>query len=197
MGVILLEIKLLEPSLKGTVSLEECIVKRESVRSFKDKSVETEKMSQLLWAGQGKKGYKKTVPSAGGTYPLELYVVIKDKGIFHYDSSNHKLISVKEGSFGKALARASLDQMFIFEAPLNIVICADFNRTCGRYGNRGVRYVFMEIGHCAQNIELEAVALGLDSVPIGAFHDDEVKKILGFSKNIDPLYIIPIGYKRT
>jgi len=191
-----LEIELFEPTLKGEISLEECIIKRESIRSFKEKSVEIDKISQLLWAGQGKKGYKKTVPSAGGTYPLELVVLIKDKGIFHYESEKHKLKSIKEGNFGKYLANASLNQMFIFEAPLNIVICADFNRTCRRYGDRGVRYVFMEIGHCAQNIELEAVALGLDSVPIGAFQDNEVKKILGLSKNLDPLYIIPIGYKK-
>jgi len=192
--VFFLEIKLTEPKLKGIKSLEECILERQSVRSFKDRDIEIENISQILWAGQGKKGRKKTVPSAGGTYPLELYVVIKRKGIFHYNPESNLLKRVKEGDFGKDLAKASLNQMFIYEAPLNVIICADFDRTCNYYGKKGEGYVYIEIGHCAQNIELEAVALGLGSVPVGAFYNEEVKKILGLPKNIDPIYIIPIGY---
>jgi len=194
--VIFLSIELTEPRLKGSKSLEECIFERVSVRSFKDKEIEIEKISQILWAGQGKKGYKKTVPSAGATYPLELYVTIKGKGFFHYNSNKNLLELKKDGDFGKDLAQASLDQMFIYEAPINIIICADFNRTCDHYGKRGERYVYMEIGHCAQNIELEAVALGLASVPIGAFHDEYVKKVLDLPKSFEPLYIIPIGYQK-
>jgi SagB-type dehydrogenase family enzyme len=194
--VIFLDIKLPAPQLKGSKSLEECIFKRESVREFKDKEIELEKISQILWSGQGKKGYKKTVPSAGGTYPLELYVVFKGKGIFHYDAERNLLKLKKEGDFGEALAKAALDQMFIYEAPLDIIICADFNRTYDHYGKRGRRYVYIEIGHCAQNIELEAVALGLASVPIGAFYDEEVKKVLDIKRNFEPIYIIPIGYQK-
>jgi len=188
--------RLPEPKLKGERSLEECIIERESVRNFKDKEIEIEKISQILWAGQGKKGWKKTVPSAGGTYPLELFVVLKGKGIFHYDAGKNILKSLKEGDFGKDLANASLGQMFIHEAPMNVIICAEYDRTCGSYGERGVRYVYMEIGHCAQNMELEAVALGLGSVPVGAFYDDEVKKVLSLPQNIEPVYIIPIGYPK-
>ncbi len=194
--MVFLSIELTEPRIKGSKSLEECIFERISVRSFKDKEIEIEKISQILWAGQGKKGYKRTVPSAGATYPLELYITIKGKGFFHYNSNINLLELKNEGDFGKDLANASLNQMFIYEAPMNIIICADFNRTCDHYGKRGVRYVYMEIGHCAQNIELEAVALGLASVPIGAFHDDEVKKVLDIPKNLEPLYIIPIGYQK-
>ena len=191
-----LEIKLTEPKLKGIKSLEECILERQSVRSFKDRDIEIEKISQILWAGQGKKGGKKTVPSAGGTYPLELYVVIKRKGIFHYNPESNLLKRVKEGDFGKELAKASLNQMFIYEAPLNVIICADFYRTCNYYVKRGEIYFHIEIGHCAQDIELEAVALGMGSVPIGAFYDDEVKKVLDLTKNIDHIYINPIGYQK-
>jgi len=194
--VIFLEIKLTEPKLKGIKSLEQCIFERQSVRSFKDEDIEIEKISQILWAGQGKKGSKKTVPSAGATYPLELYVVLKRRGIFHYDFERNLLKRIREGDFGKDLAKASLHQMFIYEAPLNVIICADFDRTCSSYGKRGEKYVYIEIGHCAQNIELEAVALGLASVPVGAFYDDEVKKVLDLPKNIDPIYIIPIGYPK-
>jgi len=79
---------------------------------------------------------------------------------------------------------------------MNLIICAEFSRTTWRYGQRGVRYVFIEVGHCAQNVHLEAVALGLSSVPIGAFDDDQVKTVLKLSKKIEPLYIIPIGYPK-
>ena len=189
-----MEIQLTKPHLTGTISLEECIVKRESVRSFLNKDLEIEKISQLLWAGQGKKGHKRTVPSAGATYPLFLYVVLKGKELYLYDHQKNSLEMIIEGDFSNKLAEASWNQNFISAAPLNIVICADHSRTCNRYGDRGVRYVLIEVGHCAQNIHLEAVALGLGSVPIGAFNDINVKKLLELPKSIDPLYIIPIGY---
>ncbi|HEY0090399.1 MAG TPA: SagB/ThcOx family dehydrogenase [Candidatus Lokiarchaeia archaeon] len=192
-----MKLNLPKPELKGSLSLEECIYNRESVRSFKDKEIELEKISQLLWSAQGKKGSKKTVPSAGATYPLEIFVVIKNKGFYYYNSESHSLETKFEGKdYGKALAEASLSQYFIREAALNIIICAEFSRTCNRYGERGVRYVLIEVGHCAQNIHLEAVALGLDSVPIGAFNDKEVKNVLKLPNSLEPLYIIPIGYAK-
>jgi len=190
------EIKLPNPRLIGEKSLEECIYERESVRSYKDKKIEIDKISQILWAAQGKKGDKRTVPSAGATYPLEIYITLKDKGFFHYNIKKHILESIKDEDLSKKLAQASWDQYFIAEAYLNVIICAIFERTTQSYGQRGVRYVFMEVGHCAQNVHLEAIALGLESVPIGAFEDERVKRVLDLKKRIEPLYIIPIGYIR-
>lgn len=189
-----MSINLPKPHLKGTKSIEECIYNRESVRKYKDKKIEIEKISQILWSAQGLKGFKRTVPSAGATYPLEIYVTLKDKGFFHYNFKKHILELIIEEDLSKNLARASWDQNFIAEAYMNIIICAIFSRTTQRYGERGVRYVFIEIGHCAQNIHLEAVALGLASVPIGAYEDDRVKEVLNLPKKTEPLYIIPIGY---
>ena len=189
-------IQLTKPKLEGDKSLEACIFERESIRSFKDKDIEIEKISQLLWSAQGKSSHYRTVPSAGGTYPLEIYVVLKDKAFYQYNIKKHLLELIHEGDFNKTLATASLHQNFIQEAPLNIIICAIFSRTCNRYGDRGIRYVFIEVGHCAQNIHLQAVALGLGSVPIGAFDDNEVKRVLNLSKNVEPLYIITIGYPK-
>jgi SagB-type dehydrogenase family enzyme len=189
-----MEIKLSKPILEGNKSLEECIYERESVRKYSEKLIEIEKRSQVLWAAQGKKGQKRTVPSAGATYPLEIYVTLKDKGYFHYDYKNHILKLIAEEKICKNLAHESWNQMFIEEAYLNIIICADYSRTTKRYKKRGIRYVYMEVGHCAQNIHLEAVALGLVSVPIGAFQDEAVKKVMKLPANIDPLYIIPISY---
>ncbi len=191
-----MELQLPKPVLEGSKSLEECIYERESVRSYSDKKIEIEKISQILWAAQGKKGQKRTTPSAGATYPLEIYATIKDKGYFHYNFQNHLLELITEENISHKLAEASWDQRFIEEAYLNIVICAVYSRTTIRYGERGVRYVYIEVGHCAQNVHLEAVALDLSSVPIGAFEDRQVKKALGLSKNTEPLYIIPIGYPK-
>jgi SagB-type dehydrogenase family enzyme len=191
-----MSITLPKPELIGSKSLEECIYKRESVRNFRDKIIEIEKVSQILWATQGKKGEKRTVPSAGATYPLEIFAILKNKGYFNYNVKKHVLELITEEDLSRKLARASLDQHFIAEAYLNIIICAEFSRTTWRYGQRGVRYVYIEVGHCAQNIHLEAVALGLASVPVGAFEDDEVKKVLEVPKKIEPLYIIPVGYPK-
>lgn len=191
-----MDIQLPKPQLKGSKSLEECIYKRKSIREFQNKEIEIEKISQLLWAAQGKASHYRTVPSAGATYPLELFVILKNKGLYQYNIKKHVLELKKDGDFSKDLAAASLHQNFIHEAPLNIIICAIFSRTCNRYGDRGMRYVLIEVGHCAQNIHLEAVALELCSVPIGAFEDKAVKNLLKLPDNIEPLYIIPIGYPK-
>ncbi|MFX1426328.1 MAG: SagB/ThcOx family dehydrogenase [Promethearchaeota archaeon] len=191
-----MELQLPKPTLEGSKSLEECIYKRESVRNYSNKKIRIELISQLLWATQGKKGQKRTVPSAGATYPLEIYAIIKEEGFFHYNLVKHSLELITDNDISNDLVKESWNQRFIKEAFLNIIICADYSRTTQRYGERGVRYVHIEVGHCAQNIHLEAVALGLASVPIGAFQDNGVKRVMNLPKNIDPLYIIPIGYPR-
>ena len=189
-----MSIKLPKPLLEGKKSLEQCIYERESVRNYKESKIEIEKISQLLWSAQGKKGYKRTIPSAGAIYPLEIYAILKDKGFFHYNFEKHILELLKEEDLSQKLAKASGDQQFITRSYLNIIICANFSRTTQRYGDRGLRYVFIEVGHSAQQIHLQAVALGLVSVPVGAFQDEEVKRVLELPKKIEPLYIIPIGY---
>ncbi len=191
-----MEIQLPKPIFDGKKSLEACIYERESVRRYKDESIELEKISQILWATQGKKGKKRTVPSAGATYPLEVYITLKNKGFYHYNYKKHVLELISEEDLTHGLTEASWNQKFIAEAFLNIIICAEYSRTTQRYGERGIRYVYMEVGHCAQNIHLQAVTLGLVSVPIGAFNDKDVKEVLGLSKKIEPLYIIPIGYPK-
>ncbi len=191
-----MEIKLVQPRLKGEKSVEECIFERESVRKFWDKEIEPEKLSLLLWAVQGKKSDKRTAPSAGAVYPLEIFVILKKKGLFYYDINNHSLILKKEGDIGKELASAAWNQEFIEQAPLILIILANFSKIIQRYSDRGVKYAIIEVGHCAQNVHLEAVSLELGSVPIGAFEDKKVKKLLELQESLDPIYIIPIGYPK-
>jgi SagB-type dehydrogenase family enzyme len=203
------QIHLPPPSQKGSLRLEEAIAKRRSVRGFAPKALSQLQLSQILWAAQGITDARlklRTVPSAGATYPLEIFVVcgrngIEDiaEGIYRYQLDSHSLVLRRSGDVRPELARAALDEESIYEAPVDIVICAVYSRTLLRYGERGERYVHMEAGHAGQNIYLQAVALGLATVAIGAFDDEEVGKVLGLDEEYkplslaEPLYIMPVG----
>ena len=186
--------KLPSPKKKGDVSVEETLVKRRSKRSFTPKELTWEQISQLLWAGQGiaERAYR-TAPSAGALYPLEIYLVIKE-GVYRYKPERHELEQTLAEDVRPQLCRAALNQEFIEEAPVNIVVAAAYERMEWRYRERASRYVHIEVGHAAQNIHLQAVALGLGSVPVGAFYDEQVRRVLSLPKNEQPLYIIPVGY---
>jgi len=185
-----------ESRLKSDISLEEALKSRRSKRQFQAKDLKLEDISQILWAAQGitetGTGFR-TAPSAGALYPLELFVV-KSDGLFHYIPEGHKLEKLGSSDLRTELMKASLLQKSISEAPVNIIITAIYERTTVKYGSRGIRYVHIEAGHVCQNILLQATALGLGAVPIGAFYDDNVQKVLNLSEEYIPLYIIPVGY---
>lgn len=187
-----------EPRTTGPMSVEEALTLRRSVRQFAAKDLTVEQISQLAWAAQGitdrKRGFR-TAPSAGALYPLEVYLVKRD-GVFRYLPQGHKLLQQSKQDLRGPLAQAALGQSPVREAPLDIVIAAVHKRTRVKYGARAERYVHIEAGHVGQNIHLQAVALGLGSVPIGAFDDDEVARVLGLPAEERPLYIIPVGYPR-
>lgn len=188
-------IKLPEPEFTDK-SIEECMQNRRSIRKFNDQALSLIELSNILWAAQGitkqETGFR-TAPSAGATYPLYIYFATK-KGVFIYLPEGHSIKKTINKDLRKKIAQAALDQMFIANAGMVIVITAIFENTTARYGERGIRYVYNEVGHCAQNIHLEAVALGLGSVPIGAYHDAELKQLLELDKK-EPLYIIPVGHR--
>lgn len=208
-------IKLPPPQLSGGISLEETILRRRSVRRYRREPLDLSQLSQILWSAQGlteTRGFR-AAPSAGATYPLEIFVVAGKQGIteseasmqsgqtseklqagiYHYEADSHSLTLHKPGDLRPDLARAALDQEFIIEAPVNIVICALYQRTARRYGERGERYVHIEVGHVSENIHLQAVALSLATVEVGAFYDEEVWKVLGAEEQIKPLYVMPLG----
>ena len=206
-------IKLPSPQLKGKVSLEETILRRRAVRRYRRDPLDLSQLSQILWSAQGITGTRefRAAPSAGATYPLEIFVFVGKQGviaseakqapeelqagIYHYEAGSHSLSLHKPADLRPDLARATLDQEFIIDAPVDIVICALYHRTSYRYGRRGERYVHIEVGHVGENIHLQAVALGLATVEIGAFNDEEVRKVLGVEEQIKPLYIMPLGKK--
>ncbi len=190
------EIVMPVPWTSGKVSLEEAIARRRSCRRFFPRELTAEQISQLLWSAAGitesKKGHR-AAPSAGATYPIEIYL-LTGKGLFHYVPDGHKLLVVGETDLRSELSQACHDQAFVAQTPASLVITCIYNRTTGRYGERGIRYVHIEAGHIAENVHLQAVALGLGSVPVGAFDDDWVKKVLGLPRQEEPLYVIPVGY---
>lgn len=195
------------PRTSGSVSIEETLAKRRSIREYADEPLRIDEVMQLLWAAQGitkpEYGFR-TAPSAGGTYPLEIYLVARhlgvtglEAGIYRYEPRDHTLVKIIGGDFGDQLMAAALDQEWVGAAPANFVITAVFERTTAKYGERGVRYVWQETGHAAQNIYLQTVALGLGNVVVGAFDDTEVQRILQLPELERPMCVIPIGVLRT
>jgi SagB-type dehydrogenase family enzyme len=193
-------IKLTQPQYRSNVSVENSLLQRKSVRSYLDEPLTLDDISQLLWAAQGithSRGFR-TAPSAGALYPLELYIVVGNvaevaAGIYKYKPEHHELLKIVGGDKRTELCHAALNQRAIKRAPAVIVFCAVYSRTTSKYGQRGIRYVLIEAGHSAQNVCLQSVSLGLGTVPIGAFNDDRVKKIVHCEADEDPLYIMPVG----
>jgi SagB-type dehydrogenase family enzyme len=192
--------KLPKPRDDGPVSVEGALMNRRSIRAYRKDPLTLTEIAQLTWSAQGvsdPRGYR-TAPSAGALYPLEIYLIAGwidelRAGIYKYDPSNHGLRKIVDGDRRKDLSRAALNQNSIANAPAVLLLCTVDERVTNKYGHRGIRYVFMEIGHAAQNLCLQAVALGLATVVIGAFRDSEIKKIAHLVENERPAYIVPIG----
>ena len=197
----LLRISLPEPQYQGSPSFEAVLSKRRSIRDFADHSLTTEAVSQLLWAAQGithpAEGLR-TAPSAGALYPLEVYLTVGQVqgipvGVYQYLPAHHQIVQLIESDIRNALSRAAVGQSCIKHAALVIVLSAVYHRTIHKYGERGIRYVHMEVGHVAQNIHLQAVSLHLGTVVVGAFYDEEVKQLLHMKPEEQPLCIMPVG----
>jgi SagB-type dehydrogenase family enzyme len=196
--------KLPQPKTEGTLSLERVIQQRRTMRAFDPKALGLDQLSQLLWAAQGitgRRGFERAAPSAGALYPMDLYAAVGlqrvrrlEAGVYHYVAAGHKLVRIVDKDVRNDIARASLSQMWMAQAPLNLVITAAYHRVTGKYGERGVRYALMEAGHVGQNLFLQAEALGLKAGIVGAFHDRRLAEVLLLPVRNEPLLIMPIGY---
>ena len=187
------------PALSAELSLEETLASRRSVRDYDDEPLTTAEIGQLLWAAQGITSAQgnRTAPSAGALYPLEIYVLTAD-GVFHYDPRQHRLTRTGDTDARPTLYQAALRQEPVLAAPAVVVVTAVHARTAQKYGEqRGTRYVHLEAGHAAQNLLLQATAMGLGAVPIGAFNDKEVQQALGLLADHQPLYLIPVGHPES
>ena len=189
------------PDLRGSVPLEGTLAKRRSVRSYSDNALSLAQVAQLLWSAQGitetRRGFR-TAPSAGALFPLEVYLVASNvddlaRGIFKYRPHDHKLVPVELGDLAGGVYDAALQQDAIRDAPAVICFSGVVERTSVKYGARAERYMLIEVGHAGQNVCLQAVALGLGAVTIGAFNDGGLKQALRLPAEEEPLYVIPVG----
>lgn len=175
-------------------SLEDTLSRRRSVRLFSERTLSEDEILKLCWAAQGitdPKG-RRTAPSAGGRYPLELYVATPD-GCYAYDPPHHRLVRRTESDLRSALQGGALSQEAVGQSPAVFVVAAQPARTTAEYGRRGRRYIHLEAGHAAQNLLLEATAMGLGSVPIGAFDDVRLREVLDLPSDREVVYLVPIG----
>jgi SagB-type dehydrogenase family enzyme len=185
-----------EPT-ESAVPLEVALRQRRSEREFAAEPLTDGEVGQLLWAAQGITADwgGRTAPSAGGTYPLELHALTSRQAL-HYLPEGHRAEIVATGDLRPRLMAAALDQEAVGAAPLVIAVVAVPDRTAAQYGNRAGRYVDLEVGHAAQNVLLQAVALGLVAVPVGSFDDDAVADALGLPAGHEARYLLPFGRPR-
>ncbi len=184
-------LRLPEPVKDSDFSVEKAMENRKSVRKYREDSIKLEEISQILWSA-GKS------PSAGGIYPMKIYLMAGsveniEASIYRYLPSKHELELAVEGDKRSGLCKACLNQRFVRDAPANIVITALYDKIKRGYGERGVRYAIIEAGHMSQNIYLQAEAMDLGTVAVGAFHDDHVSEVMELSPKESPLYVMPVG----
>jgi len=197
------------PRTTGDISLEEALANRRSRRNFSDSPLSMEQLSQILWAAYGitlemqggLRGGFRTTPSAGATFPLEIYVAVGnieglDPGVFRYISEDHTLLRLSYEDIRHELSNIALDQRMVADAPMTIFYTSVMYRITERYGDRGIRYAYIELGHSAQNVYLQVEALGLGTVAIGAFDDNRIRDIFELAVGEEPLYLMPIGHFR-
>ncbi len=195
-----MNIPLPEPRYDSNISIEQSLLQRRSTRSFTGESLTLSEISQLLWAAQGitdARGYR-TAPSAMALYPLKLYVVAGDveeleAGVYEYDPVNHRLIWLFDGDGRAELSAAAMNQASVANGAVCIVFTAVYEKMTAQFGETGVRYAHLEAGHAAQNLSLQATAMGLGMVTVGWIDDEKVSEFLGLPEGQGPLYVIPVG----
>lgn len=189
-------IKLPDPDLNGKVSLEQTIKNRRNIHQFTAESLRINQIGQLCWAAQGiidSNSGLRTAPSAGALYPMQLYVVLPD-GLYLYSPRDHALEKKITGDVRPMLSAASFGQRVLQNSPCVFVISGSVIKLEARYRGKGEQFAYLEAGHIAQNIHLQAVSLGLGSVPVGTFEPKSVAGICKLPENLEPLYLVAVGY---
>ena len=188
------------PAVALSEPLPQLLARRHTQRDFSAAPFTLAELAVLLWAAQGITPHdgRRAAPSAGALYPLELYCLAGnvsglESGVYHYRPVPHALMLHQSGDRRVDLADAALDQDWFVIAPVVLAFAAEFKRTTRKYGERGERYVYIEVGHAAQNACLMATSLGCGCATVGAFDDDAVKAVLQLPQHEAPLYLLPVG----
>jgi len=182
---------------EGGMALHEALARRRSIREYTDKVLSERELAQLLWAAQGvnRPDGHRTAPSAMARYPLELYVATPS-GFFHYQPREHQL-ERRGGDLRSAISKAARGQKQILQSPGVFVFTAVFERMGAKPDDpRAARWIYVEAGHAAQNLLLEAVALGFAGVPMGGFDDKQLQEGLPLPADHRPVYMVAIGQPR-
>ncbi|MFH1254272.1 MAG: SagB/ThcOx family dehydrogenase [bacterium] len=188
------------PNFDGKTSVEKAIKSRRSIRSYKQDPLTLAQVGQVLWAAQGvtsDDGFR-AAPSAGATYPLEIYLVVGKvtdltSGIYKYLNKDHVIVKISDGDKRAELSDAALSQEWIKEAPIAIVLCGIYEKTSKKYSENTPKYVHMEVGCVAQNVYLQATALGLGTTFVGSGEEEKIASVLHLDKNEHALCILPVG----
>ena len=200
------KVKLPSPDFEG-LSVEEAVRKRRSERHFADKAMSLEQLAQVLLSAGGitysSNGWDfRAAPSGGALYPIEIYVIALNvdtlsDGLYHFQVSDNSLELIKEGDFGRQIHRAANEQEAVGSSPVTLILTARFDRSTVKYGDRGYRYIYIEVGAICENIYLEATSLGLGTVAVGAFHDDGLNRLLEIDGADEAaLLVMPLGIPR-
>lgn len=193
-------IKLPEPNTASSISVEETLLKRRSVREYRPEPLSLAEISQVLWSAYGitsEEGFR-TAPSAGGLFPLRIYLAAVDvkelnQGLYRYDSIAHTLEPMKTGDFSGQLTAGTFFQDYINAAAAVLIISADYTGPNEKYGDQGKKFTWMDLGHLGQNVHLQAVSLDIGTVAVAAIRSGEIEKILELPKEEEVLYLMPLG----
>jgi SagB-type dehydrogenase family enzyme len=198
--------RLPDPIFDGNISVEKAIKHRRTVRSYSSEPIILAHLSQILWGAQGiteDGGFKRAAPSGGALYPIDVYAAVGkggvqglSEGVYRYDPTRHSLEERAGTDAREDVAKAALRQMWAADAPVILVLTAEYRRITVKYGERGKRYAMIEVGHIGQNVFLQCDALGLSAGIIGAFNDSKMARAISAKKNHEPLIIMPVGWER-
>ncbi len=194
----------------GGSALMDLLAHRRSYREFAQKEMPLEHASALLASGYGAIArprfggqtpfLRRTVPSAGGLFPLELYLFTQrvqglDDGLYHYDVIAHSLQQLRRENLFLTLEPMFYAYPFMKDANVVIAMAAVFLRTQVKYGPRGYRYILLEAGHVAQNVCLRAMELGLETLCMGGFLDSALNALVGLRlKDEGVVYTVAAGF---
>ncbi|MCE4603157.1 MAG: SagB/ThcOx family dehydrogenase [Desulfurococcales archaeon] len=197
--------RLPDPLEETGVDVLQAIRSRRSRRRYSREPLSLEEVSTVLYHAVGITGRalwggpKRAYPSSGALQPVEVYASVHrisglEPGLYHYNPRLHGLELLRRGDYSRVLASIALDQDHVSSAPLVLILTAVYSRTLQKYGQRSYRYVHWDTGFAGENIYLACEGLGLATVAVGAFYDEEICQLLNIDCRLEiPMLLFPVG----
>lgn len=202
-----MKVQLIQQELESAFSLESALRQRETKRDFSDIPLTLADLSMLLFAAQGRRGggSKLLAPSAQEQYPLSTFAVANkvselDQALYQYDNSDHSLKLIESGSYAGLLENTALgEQPWVGRAAAIVVLTANIQSMNQHFSTqppinqRGERYSYIEVGAVAQNMQLQAAALGIAMVLVGGFDNEQVRSVVSLPSELEPAALLCFG----